>query len=185
MFKCKYCGKEFETKQKLGGHIIWCKENPNMNGHSGFEKYNEDRKQSISSKDVSEDEYGHKTIMRECDKHGYTTFVLRKDGHYRCRKCASENVSLRRQKVKELLTEYKGGKCEICGYDKCIAALEFHHINSDEKEFGIATSGSTKKLELLKKEADKCLLLCCNCHRELHWKLDHNIPVDLESIVKK
>lgn len=42
MHKCKYCEKEFDTKQKLGGHIIHCKMNPTRNGKSGFSKYNEE-----------------------------------------------------------------------------------------------------------------------------------------------
>ena len=185
MFKCKYCEKEFDTKQQLGGHIIWCKENPNRNGHSGFEEYNEKRKQGISINEITEDEYGHKTIMRYCDKHGYTEFVLRRDGIYRCRKCAADYVQKRRKEIKKILVDYKGGKCERCEYDECIAALEFHHINPDEKDFGISASGVTRSLEILKKEVDKCVLLCCNCHRKLHWLLDCGVPVDLETFLKK
>lgn len=76
------------------------------------------------------------------------------------------NVKAWRKRTKELLVEYKGGKCEFCGYDKCLEALEFHHIDETTKEF--AVSGSTKSLEKQKKEADKCYMLCANCHRELH-----------------
>lgn len=75
-----------------------------------------------------------------------------------------------RQKLKEKLVNYKGGKCEICGYDKCIAALDFHHLNPEEKEFGI-TNGKVIPFELAKKEADKCILVCSNCHREIHYNL--------------
>lgn len=184
MFKCKYCGQEFDSKQQLGGHMIWCKENPDRCEHNNLKEYNECRC-NHPIEDIPEEDKGKKSIMRTCDKHGYTEFTLRKDGVYRCKKCAAEAVQKRRRKLKEELVAYKGGKCEICGYDACIAALEFHHINPNEKEFGIGTSGVTKSLESLKKEADKCLLLCCNCHRELHWKIDNNIPVDIESIRKK
>ena len=76
-----------------------------------------------------------------------------------------KNVGNWRKRTKELLVEYKGGKCEFCGYAKCIEALEFHHINENTKEFQI--SGSTKSLEEQKQEADKCYMLCANCHREL------------------
>lgn len=63
----------------------------------------------------------------------------------------------------------KGGKCEICGYNKNISALEFHHINPDEKELALdARSFSNNKYELLNKEVEKCMLLCSNCHREMH-----------------
>jgi len=175
MFKCKHCGKEFDTKQKLGGHIIWCKENPNRNGKSGFKKH----------EDVPEEDKGKHIIMRTCDKHGYTEFVLRKDGIYRCKKCSSESVQKRRKEIKEALVKYKGGKCEKCGYDKCIAALEFHHINPEEKEFGISAAGVTRSMSVLQKEADKCVLLCSNCHREFHWKLDNGIVLDVETFLKK
>lgn len=124
-------------------------------------------------------------IMKECSIHGYTEYALRKDGVYRCKKCASDAVSKRRKVVKEKLVEYKGGKCERCGYDKCISALEFHHLNPEEKEFGIGASGATRSLERMKAETDKCILLCCNCHRELHWMLDNNIPVDMDTFINK
>lgn len=185
MFKCKYCGKEFDSKQKLGGHIIWCKQNPDRSEPDNLKVYNEQRKKGYALNEIFIDERGSHIIMKTCEKHGETEFVLRKDGIYRCKKCAAESVQKRRKILKEELIAYKGGKCEICGYDKCNAALEFHHINPNEKEFGISVSGVTRSIEELKKEADKCLLLCCNCHRELHWKLDNNIPVDIESIRKK
>ena len=76
------------------------------------------------------------------------------------------NVKNHRKRTKIKLVEYKGGCCEKCGYNKCIEALEFHHIDESTKEF--AVSGSTKSLERQKKEADKCIMLCANCHRELH-----------------
>lgn len=74
-----------------------------------------------------------------------------------------------RYKKKKLLVKYKGGKCEICGYDKCLAALEFHHIDPDKKDFSI--SFSSKSIDELKLEADKCILVCANCHREIHNNL--------------
>ena len=106
-----------------------------------------------------------------CKKHGLTEFVLRKDGNYRCKKCASERVDDRRRKLKHELVQYKGGKCEICGYDKCEAALDFHHLNPEEKELQLS-SGKTHSLEKMKLEADKCILVCANCHREIHYKLN-------------
>lgn len=112
----------------------------------------------------------NKIKLMLCKKHGLTEFVLRKDGKYRCKKCSSESVENRRRKLKHELVKYKGGKCEICGYDKCEAALEFHHLNPEEKEFQLS-SGNTCSLEKMKKEADKCILVCANCHREIHDKI--------------
>ena len=78
-------------------------------------------------------------------------------------------VSERRRKTKDMAIEYKGGKCEKCGYNKCNGALEFHHLNPEEKDFSISTSGTTKSFERIKKEIDKCILVCANCHREIHY----------------
>ena len=76
-----------------------------------------------------------------------------------------------RNRTKIKLIEYKGGKCEICKYDKLIPSVyDFHHKNPDEKDFAI--SGKALAFETLKKEVDKCQLLCANCHNELHWNLD-------------
>ena len=76
------------------------------------------------------------------------------------------SVGKRRKLNKQLLVEYKGGCCERCGYNKCIAALEFHHIDPSTKEFGL--TGNTYGIDRQKAEADKCMLLCANCHREMH-----------------
>lgn len=114
-----------------------------------------------------------RVIIKNCPKHGLTEFIeycSGKNKRFRCKKCLIDAVTRKRHKNKQELVEYKGGKCEICGYDKCIDALEFHHLDPNEKEFGIS-NGNIKSLEKLKKEADKCILLCANCHRELHAKL--------------
>ena len=76
-------------------------------------------------------------------------------------------VVKRRKKVKDLAIEYKGGSCQICHYSKCVDALEFHHINPLEKEFGIGAKGYTRSWESVRNELDKCVLLCANCHREV------------------
>ena len=110
---------------------------------------------------------------RECPKHGLVKFRLDTSGRWRCSKCSSEAVQRRRYKTKELAVEHMGGKCQICGYDKCISALEFHHINPEEKDFGIGQNGYTRSFEKVKKELEKCILVCSNCHREIHAGL-HN-----------
>lgn len=76
------------------------------------------------------------------------------------------DTSKYRNIVKQKLIDYKGGKCQICGYNRCINALEFHHLNPKEKDFTI--SGGTKSFEHIKPEVDKCILVCANCHREIH-----------------
>jgi len=73
----------------------------------------------------------------------------------------------RRWRLKNQAVAYKGGKCEECGYSKCIGALEFHHRDETSKEFAISNSYSVS-WETIQKELDKCDMLCANCHRELH-----------------
>lgn len=88
------------------------------------------------------------------------------------RKRNLEAVKRRRKEIKRLSVEYKGGKCEKCGYDKCIGALEFHHIDPTKKDFGIAEKGRTMSWERTKLELDKCIMVCANCHREIHEELN-------------
>jgi len=107
-------------------------------------------------------------IEKTCKKHGIVKFVLEGRGSYRCTKCRSNAVSRRRRLLKKQLVEHFGGKCTICGYNTCVDALQFHHLNPLEKEFGIAASGTTKSLSRMIKEATKCSLVCANCHIELH-----------------
>lgn len=82
----------------------------------------------------------------------------------------SKAVAIKRRAIKNALIVYKGGKCERCGYNKCTRALEFHHLNPEEKDFGVSNC-ITKSFETLKKEVDKCILLCANCHAEVHDEL--------------
>lgn len=80
-----------------------------------------------------------------------------------------ENQKLRGLKRKYEYVLKRGGKCEQCGYDKNLAALEFHHINSEEKDFQIDLRAfSNHSLENLELELNKCKLLCATCHREYH-----------------
>lgn len=93
-----------------------------------------------------------------------------------------------RKLKKLLLVKEFGSKCAICQYDKCITALEFHHINEDEKNFAISQSKNIK-WEILLNEAKKCILVCCRCHREIHEGL-HNLSkyvneVNIENLKEK
>ena len=74
-----------------------------------------------------------------------------------------------RRKIKQKAVDYKGGKCEKCGYNKSLRALTFHH--RENKEFGIAKYGHTRSWKRVKAELDKCDLLCHNCHMELEEQI--------------
>ena len=77
-------------------------------------------------------------------------------------------VRKRRRKVREMAVQYKGGQCSRCGYKKCVEALEFHHLDSSQKDFGISAKGYTRSWARVREEIEKCVLVCANCHRELH-----------------
>ena len=89
-----------------------------------------------------------------------------------CYECMPDGISRSKQLIqlrtamkKQLVIEH-GGKCVNCGYDNYFGSLEFHHINNNSKEFGIGTG--CRDYEKLFEESKKCVLLCSNCHRELH-----------------
>ena len=85
-----------------------------------------------------------------------------------CKKCNNKDKHslLKRRKI-EIIQKF-GNKCSICGYNKNIAALEFHHIDPNEKEFHFGNAKTTN-LDKLLLEMDKCILVCANCHREIHY----------------
>lgn len=72
-----------------------------------------------------------------------------------------------RQKRKKDLVYIHGNQCSICGYDKCIGALQFHHINPTDKIYGLS-SGNCHSWKSDIEESKKCILVCANCHAEIH-----------------
>jgi 5-methylcytosine-specific restriction endonuclease McrA len=80
-------------------------------------------------------------------------------------------VSKRRKHLKVLAVQLGGGKCQICGYDKYTGALEFHHLKENSKLFQLSVRDLTKSWKLIKKEIKKCILVCSNCHREIHGRI--------------
>lgn len=81
----------------------------------------------------------------------------------------SEAVTVWRKNLKQRAVSVLGGCCIICGYNRCLAALEFHHLDPSHKDFGIAEAyANPKKWETIVDELKKCILVCANCHRELH-----------------
>ena len=74
----------------------------------------------------------------------------------------------KRAALKAKMVAYKGGKCQRCGYDKCLQALAFHHNDPQEKDFRLSGPVWTKPWDDIVKELDKCALVCHNCHSEIH-----------------
>ncbi len=84
----------------------------------------------------------------------------------------SEKVIECRKRKKQNLVEYKGGRCERCGLESHIYDVyDFHHIDPSTKEFGLASLGKNFSFEKCKKEVDKCMLVCKNCHAIIHYEL--------------
>lgn len=116
----------------------------------------------------------NKDELRVCKTHGETNYRKYKNGNshtWRCLKCQTAATQKRRDKVKIMAIEYKGGACEKCGYNKCIGALEFHHLDPTQKDFSIGSKGYTRAWEKVQVELDKCIMVCANCHREIHEEL--------------
>lgn len=132
------------------------------------------KKHSVGSKTVLsivKDAGVHRTQNRykdsKCTTHNIE-FKANKKGHYRCYLCDRERQTSNTRELKIKAVEYKGGKCEKCSYNRCITALEFHHLDPNEKDFAVSNFRAYTQWESLKKELDKCILVCSNCHREIH-----------------
>lgn len=108
----------------------------------------------------------------------------------------SEAVILWRKRFKEKLVLSMGGKCQCCGYDRCSKALEFHHIDPTQKDFSFAgIRANPKRLTALIEELKKCILVCSNCHKEIHdgvtflpkvfSKVDENILISENELRKR
>jgi hypothetical protein len=110
----------------------------------------------------------------ECDKKlqgRQTRFCSRecknKSGNVAYQSYLAQQRRGRLRKIK-LVKMYRGG-CEKCAYSKNYAALEFHHLDPETKSFQLdLRSLSNRKWRAITEEAKKCILLCSNCHAELH-----------------
>jgi len=128
-----------------------------------------------SFKDIGKKDYGDSRFCPRCEKNcNITEFYNRRgkeNSSVYCKKCTNEQTLIRQRHLKKQMVEYKGGKCSKCGYDKCINALEFHHIDPNEKEFTLSHLKSYSFTKIIMEELDKCEIVCANCHREIHFEL--------------
>lgn len=121
-----------------------------------------------------------------CD---FVTHGVSKSGHVayhsRCKECYyeysaqlpwSKRSEQKRIQPKRKLIESAKLKCQSCGYDRCAQALDLHHLDPDTKEFSISQSIFDRAITVarVQSEIEKCVVLCCRCHRELHAGLDVN-----------
>jgi len=116
---------------------------------------------------------------RHCRHHGWVTFHRYSAGpgkhRWRCKRCVGEAVTRRHQRVKRILVAEAAGGCAVCGYDRTVVNLHFHHVDPAEKAFGVTTA-SGKSLDAYRAEAAKCVLVCANCHGEIETGLVSSPP---------
>ncbi len=120
-----------------------------------------------------------KKICEICNKEYETNSFSR----IYCYECSGESTrkdnntrkhqkTILRRNMKLQAIKMLGGKCSICGYNRCIDALEFHHKDPKQKDFKIG-AGNTISWKEYKSEVEKCILVCSNCHKEIHSKIGY------------
>ncbi len=112
--------------------------------------------------------------VRECPRHGRVEFHRYAAGkaqfRWRCKRCVGEAVTRRHQRVRRILIEEAGGRCAVCGYDRCLVSLHFHHVDPASKSFKVNASQG-RSLAAFREETKKCVLVCANCHGEIEMGL--------------
>lgn len=116
---------------------------------------------------LAELQNGERYVTKSCATHGPSKFVLEGRGYYRCVRCRAERVAAWRRRTKEQLVQEAGGRCSACGYDRYVGALQFHHLDPEQKRFSMSVRGVTRSIEAMREEMRKCVLLCSNCHAEV------------------
>lgn len=122
-----------------------------------------------SLRPIKRREYKSSPLCKECGETNVDFFFS--TNFSMCKKCLPKQALQSRHKAKKQIIDYKGSKCQVCGYNKSIFALDLHHINPQEKDvdmFKFLRRTKCFNLERIKEELDKCILLCANCHREIH-----------------
>lgn len=172
MIICRNCKKEFSNRCKINGKIRMLNKRKYCLDCSPFGLH---RTRPIESKP----EIGKIPNFKICGKCKQNKpsdeFYKRRNNSSLssyCKKCSNKECQDRAIKFKLMAIKYKGGSCKKCGYNKCNNALEFHHINPKIKDFSIGLLRKRDFNNIVKKELDKCDLLCANCHREEHMLLN-------------
>lgn len=153
---CKLCSVVFPNRIRINGKIKTLNRRKYCLDCSPFGSHNTRILTARYDQEVI-------SICKMCNK----KFVYNRQKNRR-EKCGSCNVTTYRRLMKRRAIEYLGGKCKKCNYNKCVWAMEFQHRNPKEKEFSISVDGYNRSWKKMKKELDKCDLLCANCHREAH-----------------
>jgi hypothetical protein len=163
MKKCEKCGNEFPFIVKIDGKTHNLNSRKFCLNCSPFNKHNTKKLSSLPA-DFT------KKICTKCGiEKEIEAFYTLKNGrkHSNCIKCQRIKNKQKPREIKRRCIEYKGCKCQICGYSTYQGSLDFHHLDSDEKKFSIGHR-HMRNFENLIPELDKCILVCKNCHCEIH-----------------
>lgn len=112
-----------------------------------------------------------KYTCRTCGIDGEHNFY--KTTKYQCKTCWNKRTAQSGKDQVKLLKEEFGGKCSKCGYDKCMDALQFHHVDPTKKEFALG-QGRGFNIDRIREELKKCIMVCSNCHIEMHYNMKLN-----------
>lgn len=122
---------------------------------------------------------GVEKICPICGKHFFPKTAMANQRQC-CYECMPNGTQMTRGMFLAKIKQARGGKCARCGYNTCIKALEFHHIDPSQKDFTI--SNDRFKLHEAVQESKKCILICSNCHKELHDNLWNIEDLELQII---
>lgn len=108
-------------------------------------------------------------ITRTCKKCGRIKPLSKfKNGNgYVCKNCGK---SKNKQNKVKWIQSFKGSGCQLCGYNAHPTAIEFHHVNAEDKDRDLSLMKSMGYQNIVD-EISKCLIVCANCHREIHANL--------------
>jgi hypothetical protein len=155
---CLKCGERIPARKLVNGRVRHLQRRKYCLSCSPFGSHNTRNLERVGE-----------TVRHVCEKCG-KSYIYRKSGikvgpsTIECGSCA---VSSRRVKMRARILKYKGGKCVVCHYSKCNRALIFHHMDMNTKVDNISSMiAHNRSYALIKKEADKCILICNRCHEE-------------------
>lgn len=154
MPQCRKCAAKFANYAKIDGKTHNLKNRKYCLVCSPFGKHNTSQIEKPKIVDC---------VCLLCKR---TYSYQRGNGHTKT-KCNSCKTNARRLESKKRAITYKGGKCQACSYNRCFDALSFHHLDPKKKDFKIS-SNHCRSWKIIKKELDKCVLLCVRCHAEVH-----------------
>ena len=175
MVTCKKCKKKFKTSMVIDGIKRYLGQRSYCIECSPLGQKNA---RMLNSEEYLRDKIYIDNGFRRCDTCNeikpfseFRTKKGKKMPEKCCKSCRGKKAIKKSKIFKKQCVDYKGGKCEICGYDKYAEVLDFHHTDPSQKELNLNKMKLYDFNEKITKELDKCKLLCGRCHREEHARM--------------